>query len=76
MLIIRRRTGESILIGEDIELHVVDISPSRVKIGIAAPPHVLILRKEIQLARQQNLAAVSGVSGESIQSLVSRFFHR
>ena len=74
MLIIRRKQGESILIGEDIELHVVDISPSRVKIGISAPAEVLILRKEIQLARQQNLAAASGVSGESLQSLVTRLF--
>ena len=76
MLIIRRKPGESILIGEDIELQVVDISPSRVKIGITAPAEVLILRKEIQLARQQNLAAASGVSGESIQSIVARLFPR
>ena len=74
MLIIRRKPGESILIGEDIELQVVDISPSRVKIRITAPAEVLILRKEIQLARQQNFAAASGVTGESIQSLVTRLF--
>jgi carbon storage regulator len=73
VLIIRRKPGESILIGEDIELHVVDISQHRVKLGITAPADVLILRREIQLAQQQNLAAARGVSKGSIQAVVSRF---
>ncbi len=76
MLIIRRKAGESILIGETIELEVIDISPSRVKIGIRAPSDVLILRKEIRLAQQQNLAAARGISEEAVQSLVSRFLPR
>ena len=76
MLIIRRKPGESILIGETIELEVMDISPSRVKIGIRAPSDVLILRKEIRLAQQQNIAASRGVSPESVQSLVARFLPR
>lgn len=73
MLIIRRKPGESILIGEDIELHVVDISQHRVKLGIAAPANILILRREIRLAQQQNLAAARNVSQDSIQAVVSRF---
>ncbi len=76
MLIIRRKPGEAILIGDQIELEVIDISPSRVKIGISAPREVLILRKEIQLAQQQNIAAARGVSAESVQSLVSRYLPR
>ncbi len=57
MLVIRRRQGESILIGEGIEIEVIDISPGRVKIGIKAPPEVPILRKEIRLVGHQNEAA-------------------
>ena len=76
MLVIRRKPGEAILIGDDIELEVIDISPTRVKIGINAPREVLILRKEIQLAQQQNIAASRGVSPESVQSLVSRYLPR
>lgn len=76
MLIIRRRTGESILIGDDIELQVIEAAPNRVKIGITAPDDVLILRKEIRLAQQQNLAAARGVSRDSIESIVARFLSR
>jgi carbon storage regulator len=76
MLIIRRKPGESILIGDEIELQVVDISQHRVKIGITAPDDVLILRKEIQLAQQQNLAAARGVGQAAIQAVVSRFLVR
>lgn len=72
MLVIRRRAGESILIGETIEVQVVEITPGRVKLGIAAPPEVLILRKEIRLAAQQNLAAAEGLSSGLIRSLLVR----
>ena len=76
MLVIRRKPGEAILIGDNIELEVIDISPTRVKIGIQAPREILILRKEIKLAQQQNIAASRGVSPESVQSLVSRYLPR
>jgi carbon storage regulator len=72
MLVIRRKAGESILIGPDVEIQIIDISPSRVRIGISAPPHVLILRKEIQLAQQENLAAAMRFSPEAIRSVLAR----
>jgi carbon storage regulator len=73
MLIIRRREGEKILIGENIELEVLSVSGGRVKIGIDAPADVPILRKELYLARQQNVAAARGASPESLQAVVARF---
>ena len=76
MLVIRRRMGESVLIGDAIELRVIDISPTRVSIGITAPADVLILRKEIRLAAEQNAAAARAVSRGSIQSVVSHFLPR
>lgn len=72
MLVIRRRAGESVLIGEAIEVQVVEITPGRVKLGISAPPDVLILRKEIRLAAEQNLAAAEGLSSGLIRSLLVR----
>jgi len=76
MLIIRRREGEKILIGEDIELEVLSVSGGRVKIGIAAPADTPILRKELWLARQQNVAAARGATAESLQAVVARFLDR
>ena len=73
MLVIRRRIGESILIGDEIELQITDISANRVKIGIVAPRAVLILRKEIQLAAEQNMAASQSLTIETMTELLSNF---
>ena len=47
MLVITRKKGESILIGEDIEITVVKVDDGSVKLSIAAPKNVTILRKEL-----------------------------
>ncbi len=47
MLVIRRKSGESVLIGADIDIRVMEVSGNRVTLGITAPQDFLILRKEI-----------------------------
>ena len=47
MLILNRREGESIKIGDEIEIEVISVSGSNVKIGIKAPREVSIFRKEL-----------------------------
>ncbi|MGB9605536.1 MAG: carbon storage regulator, partial [Bryobacteraceae bacterium] len=37
MLIVRRRAGQAILIGDQVEVHVLEIQPGRVKLGVVAP---------------------------------------
>ncbi len=69
MLVIRRRPGESLVIGEDVEIEILDASPSQVKLGIRAPKSVPILRKEIQLTRDQNLAAARELASLDLQRL-------
>lgn len=46
MLVLARKTGEVIRIGDDIVLRVVEVRGKRVRIGIEAPPDVRILRDE------------------------------
>ena len=70
MLLIRRRAGESILIGEDIEIQIVDLTPSRVKIGIAAPREVVVLRKEVKLSSEQNIAASMSLNPVAVERLL------
>jgi carbon storage regulator len=53
MLVLTRRPGESIIIGDGIKLTVVNVGPGRVKIGIDAPSHVRINREEIHARIQQ-----------------------
>ena len=57
MLVMRRRAGEGFLIGLDIEIEVLEVSPTRVKICVVAPGALPIVRKEVLLTRQENLAA-------------------
>jgi carbon storage regulator len=57
MLVMRRRAGEGLLIGPDIEIEILEVSPTRVKIGIVAPEALQIARKEVVLTRKENLAA-------------------
>jgi carbon storage regulator len=48
MLVISRKVGESIVIGDSIVISVIQTRRGRVRLGVAAPPGVLILRKELQ----------------------------
>lgn len=54
MLILQRRAGESLLIGEDITVSVVSIDGVRVRLAISAPDHVSILRSELAVASAAN----------------------
>lgn len=49
MLVISRKKGENILIGEDIEISIISIEGSSVKLGIKAPKKLQILRKELYI---------------------------
>ena len=59
MLVLARRLNESIMIGDDIEVVVIDIKGDQVKLGIKAPRKVTVHRKEIyQEIKQENIAAM------------------
>lgn len=47
MLVVSRKMGESIVIGDNIEISILDVSEGIVRIGIEAPKKVKILRKEL-----------------------------
>lgn len=47
MLVVSRKQGESIIIGENIEIKILEISEGSIKIGIEAPKSVRVLRKEL-----------------------------
>jgi carbon storage regulator len=49
MLVLTRRTRQSIMIGDDIELSVLSVSGEKVRIGIEAPQEVPVFRKEVYL---------------------------
>ena len=58
MLVLTRKNNESIIIGDNIEISIVDISTNSVRIGIKAPPSISIHRKEIfDLIQKENIMA-------------------
>ena len=69
MLVVRRGAGQSILIGGDIEVHVIDVSRTRVTLGILAPKEVTLVRAEVRLTHQQNLAAAETATFDSLTKL-------
>ncbi len=70
MLVIRRRAGESVLVGEAIELEVLEVGQGQVKLGIRAPRDVVVLRKEVRIAAEENEAASRGAGAESLPEIL------
>ena len=62
MLVLTRRAGQSVYIGDEIKITLVDIKGNQVRIGVDAPPSVRIFREEIYqqiLEENQSAAALS-----------------
>jgi carbon storage regulator len=72
MLVISRRPGESLFIGDDVEVEILEISPSQVKLGIRAPREVPVLRREIRITADQNRAASQQVPALAVDQLRGR----
>ncbi|MGO4547479.1 carbon storage regulator CsrA [Paenibacillus sp. 2TAB23] len=50
MLVLSRKKGEAVLVGDDIEISILELTGDTVKIGIKAPGEVGILRKELYVS--------------------------
>ena len=72
MLIMSRRQGETILIGEDIEIVIAHIGRSRVKVGIRAPRQLLVVAQEIKLVGEENRAAAQAPSAPVLQAILAQ----
>lgn len=60
MLVLARKKDEAIIIGEDIEIIITEITEDKVKIGINAPKHMKIFRKELlEQVKEENLESAS-----------------
>ena len=59
MLVLSRRANESIVIGDDIVVTVLDVRGDQVRIGISAPRHLAVHREEVyaQIQRENEVAA-------------------
>ena len=69
MLILSRKINESIIIGDNIELSIVDVKGDQVKIGIEAPKNIKVFRKEVYQAIQEENRAAARSAVDVIPSL-------
>ena len=71
MLALSRKQGESIVIGNNIEITVLELNFVQVKIGISAPKSVPVYRKEIYAQiQEENREAVANLDVESLKKLL------
>lgn len=72
MLIMSRRQGETILIGDDIEIVIAHIGRTRVKVGIRAPRQLAVVAQEVKLVGEENRAAAQAPSAAVLQTILSQ----
>ncbi|NLV63248.1 MAG: carbon storage regulator CsrA, partial [Clostridiaceae bacterium] len=71
MLVLSRKKGQSIMIGNDIEISIVDVQGEQVRLGINAPRDVSIHRKEVfeEIIAENRQAAAAPVSPDMIKRI-------
>ena len=63
MLIVTRRSGERIMVGDDVVIEIMEIAGSSVRVGIGAPRSIPVYREEIYTAvREENRAGAERTS--------------
>jgi carbon storage regulator len=67
MLVLTRKTNQSIMIGDDVEVSVLAVAGDKVRIGISAPRDVPVFRKEVYLSIQAEGSAAAAGSGEKVK---------
>jgi carbon storage regulator len=68
MLVLSRQRDETIMIGDEIEITVVDIRGDKVRLGISAPRQVQVHRKEVYEAIQRENASATGVQVDDLDA--------
>ncbi len=73
MLVLTRKENESIMIGNEIEVKVLDLRDNQVKLGIVAPRAIAVHRREVYLAIQaENAQAATAPKADGISNLIPR----
>ena len=71
MLVLSRQRDESIMIGDNVQITIVDIRGDKVRLGIVAPTEISVHRKEVYDAIQRENRNAADVSTEEFAKLVT-----
>jgi carbon storage regulator len=71
MLVLSRKKGQSIMIGHDIEISIIDVQGEQIRLGINAPRSVTIHRKEVfeEIIQENKQAASTVISPDIIRTM-------
>lgn len=72
MLVLRRRAGEALLIGDDIEIELLAVTAQSAKIGVRAPKDTVVLRKELKITREQNVQAARPLTPDDLNRALEK----
>jgi carbon storage regulator len=72
MLVLSRQRDETIMIGDDVEITVVDIRGDKVRLGITAPRQIQVHRKEVYEAIKRENQKAANLSPDDVSDLVDR----
>ena len=76
MLILTRKLEESIMIGDDVEVKILDIHDNKVRLGISAPKDVVVHRREVyQEIRRENVEASAPQTLDGLSSVFRQEAH-
>lgn len=71
MLVLTRKADESIMIGDDIEVKLLEIKENQVKVGISAPRSIPVHRREVYLAiKSENAEAAAPSDPQDLSGLI------
>ncbi|GAK41257.1 carbon storage regulator [Paenibacillus sp. TCA20] len=73
MLVLSRKRGQSIMIGDQIEITVLGVEGDNVRIGISAPSEVDIFRKEVYVSIQEANKQSAAPAKDHVQALMAQF---
>mgnify|MGYP000926535342 CR=1 FL=1 len=69
MLVVTRRVDQSIRIGNNIEIKILDVEKGRVKVGVSAPPDIPVYREELYQSLVQDNQKAIFLSEEMVSTL-------
>jgi carbon storage regulator len=72
MLVLTRKSNQSIMIGDEIEVSVLSVMGEKVRIGIQAPREIPVFRKEVYLEIQQERVAAGEESRDKVDEALRK----
>ena len=72
MLVLSRQRDETIMIGDEVEITVVDIRGDKVRLGITAPRHIQVHRKEVYEAIRRENERAASLSPNDVSDVIDK----